>query len=378
MSDTVRYGTTRRLRGMVRKEFLQILRDPSSIAIAFVLPVLLLNLFGYGVSLDARNIPLAVVIESPDSTTASLRGAFEQSNYFRPKIYLSIQAAEAALQAHRVQAIVWMQNDFTRKVLSGVQSPLAVRLYGVDANQARITAGYIQGVWGNWSAAQSQQNGLNVTPPAGIQPRVWFNAPVLSRYFLVPGVVALVMTLIGSMLTALVVAREWERGTMEALMVTPLAMKEMLAGKLIPYFLLGMGGMAFTVAMAVWQFQVPFRGSYLLLSLTGAMFLLVSLAIGLLISIVSKNQFVAGQIAVIVSFLPAFILSGFIFDIHSMPAAIQVVTYAVPARYFVDILKTLFLTGNVYPIIWMNFAALTLQLIFFTALVWRNSHKNLE
>jgi len=363
---------------MVRKEFLQILRDPSSIAIAFVLPVLLLNLFGYGVSLDARNIPLAVVIESPDSTTASLRGAFEQSNYFRPKIYLSIQAAEAALQAHRVQAIVWMQNDFTRKVLSGVQSPLAVRLYGVDANQARITAGYIQGVWGNWSAAQSQQNGLNVTPPAGIQPRVWFNAPVLSRYFLVPGVVALVMTLIGSMLTALVVAREWERGTMEALMVTPLAMKEMLAGKLIPYFLLGMGGMAFTVAMAVWQFQVPFRGSYLLLSLTGAMFLLVSLAIGLLISIVSKNQFVAGQIAVIVSFLPAFILSGFIFDIHSMPAAIQVVTYAVPARYFVDILKTLFLTGNVYPIIWMNFAALTLQLIFFTALVWRNSHKNLE
>jgi len=367
-----------RLRGMLRKESLQILRDPSSIAIAFVLPVVLLFLFGYGVSLDARDIPLGLVIEQPDAATQSLAGSFAHSDYFEPRYYHTIQAAETALSQRRIKGIVWLQNDFARRLLAGGTAPIAVRVNGVDSNQANLTQGYIQGVWLGWLSRYARVQGQPLQIPVNIEHRVWFNQAVTSRLFLVPGLIAIIMTLIGSMLTAMVVAREWERGTMEAMLVTPLHIREVIAGKLIPYFVLGMGGMLFTVALAVWQFQVPLRGSLGLLLLAGAVFMLVSLAIGLLISIVSKNQFVAGQIAIVVTFLPAFILSGFIFDIGSMPAAIQLLTHIVPARYFVTILQTLFLTGDVPSIFWSNLVALLILLAIFTLLVRKKMHKRLE
>jgi ABC-2 type transport system permease protein len=208
--------------------------------------------------------------------------------------------------------------------------------------------------------------------------RVWFNPAVSSRLFLVPGLVAIIMTLIGSLLTAMVVAREWDRGTMEALMVTSLRNGEFIAGKLIPYFFLGMASLVVTVFLSMLIFKVPYNGSFWLLIFTGALFMLVSLAIGLLISIVSKSQFVAGQVAIIVSFLPAFILSGFIFDINSMPLPIQVITHIVPARYFVAILQTLFLAGDVWPVILANVGALLLLLAIFSALVVKNTSKRLE
>ncbi|HHA18535.1 MAG TPA: ABC transporter permease, partial [Methylophaga sp.] len=214
--------------------------------------------------------------------------------------------------------------------------------------------------------------------PVSLEQRIWFNPALNSRLFLVPGLIAIIMTLTGSMLTAMVVAREWERGTMEALMVTPLRISEMLIGKLIPYFILGMGGMFFSVAIAVWQFNVPLMGSFWLLTICSALFMLVALLIGLLISIVSKNQFVAGQIALLVTFLPAFILSGFLFDINSMPAPIQMITHLVPARYFVAILQTLFLAGDIWPVVLSNMAALLLMFIFFFAIVWRKSYKRLD
>jgi ABC-2 type transport system permease protein len=196
--------------------------------------------------------------------------------------------------------------------------------------------------------------------------------------FLVPGLVAIIMTLIGSLLTAMVVAREWERGTMEALMATPLRMKEMLAGKLIPYFMLGMAGMVFSVALAISEFDVPLLGSFWLLLVSGALFMCVALMLGLLISIASKNQFVAGQVALLITFLPAFILSGFLFDIHSMPAAIQWLTFLVPARYFVAILQTLFLAGDVWPVLLKNMAALLAILLLLFTVVWRLSRKRLD
>jgi len=186
------------------------------------------------------------------------------------------------------------------------------------------------------------------------------------------------MTLTGSLLTAMVVAREWERGTMEALMVTPLRMQEMLIGKLVPYFLLGMGGMLLTVVLAVWQFEVPFRGSFLALTGASALFMLVALALGLLISIVSRNQFVAGQIAIVVTFLPAFILSGFIFDINSMPLPIQGITHLVPARYLVSILQSLFLAGNVWPVYWANMGAMLIMLMVLAKIVRRKAYKRLD
>lgn len=373
-----RGGALMRLRGMVRKESLQILRDPSSIAIAFVMPVALLLLFGYGVSLDAQHIPLAMVIERPDANSASFAAAFQQSEYFSPRRFDSIQDAEQALRERQVDGIVWLRGDFSRRLLAAGDAPVGVILNGVDANQARIASGYIQGAWQSWLQAYASSHGQELTLPAAVEQRVWFNPALRSRNFLVPGLVAVIMTLIGALLTALVVAREWERGTMEALMVTPIRIGELLLGKLLPYFVLGMGGMLLSVAMARWQFGVPLTGSFWLLLVTSTLFMLVALGMGLLISTVARNQFVAGQIAILVTFLPAFILSGFIFDIGSMPAPIQFITHVVPARYFVAILQTLFLAGDVWPVVLGNAAALLLLMLIFFAVLGRKARKRLE
>jgi drug efflux transport system permease protein len=373
-----RGGTGRRLRGMVRKEFLQILRDPSSIAIAFVMPVVLLFLFGYGVSLDARDVPLALVADHPDTNTSGLQRAFENSDYFTPYHYADIQTAMQALRRQQVDGIVWMRDDFSRRLIDAADASIGVIVNGVNANQARITEGYIQGVWQSWLEHYAAARGRELEAPVMVEPRVWFNAALYSRHFLVPGLIAVIMTLIGALLTSLVIAREWERGTMEALMVTPIRIREILLGKLIPYFILGMGGMLLTVALARWQFEVPLRGSFLLLLIASALFMLVALGMGLLISIVSKNQFVAGQIAIIVTFLPAFILSGFIFDIGSMPAPIQFITHLVPARYFVAIVQTLFLAGDIWPVLLPNAGALALMAAVFFTLVRRRASKRLD
>jgi len=373
-----RGGSAMRLRGMVRKESLQILRDPSSIAIAFVMPVVLLLLFGYGVSLDASHIPLAVVVGQPDATTASFTAAFHQSEYFDPRRFASIQEAEQALAERRVDGILWLRSDFTRRLHAGGDAPVGVILNGVDANRARITAGYVQGAWQGWLQAYAAAQGQELKIPISLEHRVWFNPAVRSRNFLVPGLVAVIMTLIGALLTALVVAREWERGTMEALMVTPIRIGEILLGKLLPYFLLGMGGMLLSVAMALWLFGVPLRGSFWLLLAASAIFMLVTLSMGLIISTVAKNQFVAGQIAILVTFLPAFILSGFIFDIGSMPAPVQFITHLVPARYFVAIVQTLFLAGDIWPVLLPNAGALALMAAVFYALVRRRASKRLD
>ena len=373
-----RGGAAMRLKGMVRKETLQILRDPSSIAIAFVMPVVLLLLFGYGVSLDAKHVPLGLVLERPDANSSSFAAAFDRSEYFSSRYYTDIQSAEADLAARRIDGIVWLRADFSKRLLARGDAPVGVILNGVDANQARITSGYVQGAWQNWLQSYAASRGQELKMPVAVEQRVWFNPAVRSRNFLVPGLVAVIMTLIGALLTALVVAREWERGTMEALMVTPIRIRELMLGKVLPYFVLGMGGMLLSVAMAIWQFGVPLRGSFWLLLAASAVFMLVALGMGLLISTVSRNQFVAGQIAILVTFLPAFILSGFIFDIGSMPAPIQVVTHVVPARYFVAILQTLFLAGDVWPVVLTNAAALLVMLLVLFLVLRRKARKSLE
>ncbi len=375
---TVAARARMRVRGMIRKESLQILRDPSSIAIAFILPVVLLFLFGYGVSLDARSIPLGIVVEQPDAATESFVGSFRHSEYFAPRRFESIQQAQQALAERRIDGIVWLRNDFSRRLLGGGKAPVAVRVNGVDANQARITQGYIEAAWLGWLDRYAATQGQPLRTPVVLEHRVWFNAALISRHFLVPGLVAIIMTLIGSLLTAMVIAREWDRGTMEAMMVTPLRIREMMLGKLVPYFVLGMGGMMFTVALAFWLFDVPLRGSLWALFASSALFMLVALALGLLISIMAKNQFVAGQVAIIVTFLPAFILSGFIFDINSMPVPIQVVTHLVPARYFVSILQSLFLAGDIWPVFWANMGAMLIMLLILIVVVRKRARKHLE
>ncbi len=368
----------RRLRALIRKEALQILRDPSAIAIAFVLPVVLLLIFGYGVSLDARRVPVAVVVQQPSPQSESFVSGLRGSDQFAPMFYADPAGARAALQAGRVRAIVELRADFARGVLDGRGATIGVWVDGVDANTARIVRGYLQGVWQAWLQQQADARGVALVQPVRLEERVWFNPALRSRDFLVPGLIAVIMTLIGALLTALVVAREWERGTMEALMATPASIDEILLGKLLPYFLLGMGGLFLSVVMARWMFQVPLRGSAVLLVACSALFLLAALGMGLLISTLAKNQFVVSQVAVIVTFLPAFLLSGFIFDIGSMPAVVRVLTHLVAARYYVAILQTLFLAGDLPGVLLGNSAALALMALVLLGAARLRSRKRLD
>ncbi|MCF6185970.1 MAG: ABC transporter permease [Desulfobulbaceae bacterium] len=367
-----------RLGGLIRKESLQIIRDPSSIGIAFVLPVLLLLIFGYGVSLDARNVNIAIVVEKPGVEASQLVSGFRHSEYFAPRVMSSIQEAERAMMERRVDGIVWLRGDFSRQLLSGATAPVGVIVNGVDANKARLIEGYVGGVWLTWLKRMSEELSRPLDIPVQVEQRIWFNPAVRSRDYLVPGLIAVIMTLIGAMLTSMVVAREWERGTMEALLVTPVSIREILIGKIVPYFILGMGGMALSVVMAVFLFQVPLHGSLVALTGASALFMLTAIAMGLLISTVADSQFVAGQIAIVVTFLPAFILSGFIFDIGSMPAVIQGITFLVPARYFVAILQTSFLAGDIWPIYILNSSALMIMAVFFLLIIRKKSHKRLQ
>ena len=363
------------LGGLVRKEGLQIVRDPSSIAIAFVLPLILLLIHGYGISLDAEDVPVAVVAPAPGEPARAFLGALRGSQAFDPQIYDSRPAARRALLAKEVDGLVYLPPDLEARLLGqAAGAPAQAIVDGVDANHGRLVSGYLRMAWNQWLRERQPADGSRVQ----LEARAWFNPAMESRHFLVPGLIAIVMTLIGALLTALVVAREWERGTMEALLVSPISVNQLLLGKLIPYFALGMAGMAFTTAVSLALFQVPLRGSLLLLTLASALFLLAALGMGLLISTLARSQFVAAQIAIMATFLPAFILSGFIFDIDSMPGFVQVVTYALAARYFVAILQTQFLAGDVASVFWPNAAALAGLAVLFLGLTRAATRKRLE
>jgi ABC-2 type transport system permease protein len=368
----------RRLKGLWRKEMLQIVRDPSSIAIAFILPIILLLLFGYAVSLDAKNVPIALVVEEPSAVSARFTASFQASPYFQPMRSVNIQEAESLLMHGVVDGIVWLKSDFDRKLLSGQEAPISVILNGVDGNTAGIVAGYVQGAWQRWLEEQARDTGQVLALPVQVEERVWFNPEIRSRNYLVPGLIAVIMTLIGALLTAMVVAREWERGTIEALMVTPVTVLEILMGKLVPYFILGMGGMTVSVLMAVFLFEVPLRGSLWVLGGAAGLFMLAALGMGLLISTMARNQFVAGQIAILAAFLPAFILSGFIFNIGSMPEVVQGITRIIAARYFVALLQSSFLAGDIWSVIWPNALALLVMIMVFWGLVAIKTKKRLD
>lgn len=368
----------RRLLGLMRKETLQILRDPSALGIAFALPLFLLLLFGYGISLNAEHVPIGAVIEHPDPDTDALLAGFRHSRYFDLRPLPSLEAARHALIAHEIDGFLWTANDFARHRHLTPPATIGLAVNGTDANTARLIEGYALQTWMIWLARESTHRQPGGALPVSLQMRIWFNPALRSQDYLVPGLIAIIMTLIGALLTALVVAREWERGTMEALMATPIGMAEILLGKLIPYFILGMGGMALTVAMAIGLFHVPFRGSFTLLGLASAAFMLVALGMGLLISSIARLQFVAAQIAIVVTFLPAFILSGFVFDIRSMPLLIQTLTRILPARYFVSILQTIFLAGDVGRVIWPDIGFLLLLAALFLGITAARSRKRLD
>ena len=367
-----------RVQGLMRKEVYEIVRDPSSIAIAFVLPLVLLLIFGYGVSLDARGVPVAEVVDQPTRLTASFLGELDHSPWFNPAPSPNLASAEQAMMRGRVQASLWLRSDFSRRALRSGGAPIHLIINGVDANQARIIQNYVNGTWQAWIEQQATAQGRRTGMPVIADVRIWFNPALVSRDYLIPGLIAIIMTLIGALLTALVVAREWERGTMEGIMVTPVAKTEILIGKLVPYFVMGMGGMMLSTAMAVFLFHVPLRGSLSILLLTAALFLLTALGMGLAISVLARSQFVAAMVAIVTTFLPAFILSGFLFDIRSMPRAIRLLTHIVAARYFVATLQTSFLAGDLWSVILPNLFGLVLLCTAFLGLSVLRFRKRLD
>jgi ABC-2 type transport system permease protein len=365
-----------RVWSLVRKETRQIVRDPSSIAIGIVLPVMLILVFGYGLSLDVMNVPVAVVLEDPSPEATELAAGFRLSAYFNAQMLTSMPKAQELMLERKVDGIVRIRSDFARRLSLG-NAEVQLIVHGADANRARIIQGYVEGAVGQWTARRDAEGRSVPAGPVVIKDRLWFNEANESRYFLVPGLIVLIMTLIGALLTALVMAREWERGTIEALFVTPVRVEEILLGKTIPYFALGMIGLGLCLLAAKFLFHVPFRGSLGVLTGVSMLYLLVALGIGLAISSATKNQFVASQLTMLFTFMPAFMLSGFLFDLRSMPAAVRLVTYALPARYYVTLLQTIFLAGNVWSVILPNAAVLAGMAAVLLLLARAVTHKKL-
>jgi ABC-2 type transport system permease protein len=365
----------RRLAALMKKEALQIVRDPSSILIAFVLPVILLFLFGYGVSLDTTRTRIGVVLESPTPMSRELAAAFQASPYFATSTGFDRRQFEDSLVRGGVGGVVVIPSTFDSDMTRRGRAPaVQVLVDGTDPNTAGLVNGYVQGVIGNWVAQRAVEYG-RMEAVSGSESRMWFNSELTSRYFLVPGSIAIVMALVGTLLTALVVAREWERGTMEAMMATPVSSVELLLGKVVPYFVLGLGSMTLCTVIAVFLFHVPFRGSVGALYAVSAAFLLPALGQGLLISAATKNQFLASQLALMTSFLPTFLLSGFLFEIGSMPRAIQLVTPLVAARWLIPSLESVFLTGDLWPVFHKSITIMLLYGGIFLALATRMSRK---
>jgi ABC-2 type transport system permease protein len=371
-------GRMRRIKALVRKEALQTLRDPSSMIVALVLPALLLFLFGFGVSFDVTTVRIGLVIENPTPESEHFKQSLTNTPFFKVHVSSDRRAFLNDLTAARLEGVVVLAGDFTQRIGRSDTAPVQIITDGTDPNTASLVTAYVQGAWQSWLNQRLLSAG---GPPAGlIDPvsRVWFNPELESRRFLVPGSIALILMMIGSLLTALVVAREWERGTIEALLATPASVPEFLIGKVVPNFMLGFLAMGVSVGFALFIFGVPLRGSALTLVLATTAFLLVALSMGLLISTVARTQFIASQIAMLASFLPGLFFSGFIFELASMPAPLRAFSALVPARYFVTALQTIFLAGDIAAVLVPCIGILAIMSVAVMVLTARNSRMRLD
>lgn len=368
-ASAVRFSAPR-LAALLRKEFTQIVRDPATLLIALVLPLILIFLFGYAVSLDTGRIRIGVALQGHGANSLGLAQAYQNSRWFDVRMARSVAELEPLIVAGNIRGIVVIPADSGHR-------PVQIITDGSLPQTANFVAAYAEGVRANWAATLP---GAAAAPGPAMEvvPRFWFNPGLRSSYFLVPGSIAIIMTMVGTLLTALVVAREWERGTMEAIMATPVSMLEFLASKLLPYFVLALGSITICTLIGVFAFDVPFRGSPFALFALASAFLVPALGQGLLISAATRNQFVASQIALLSAFLPAFLLSGFLFEISSMPAPIRAITYVVPARYLIPSLQTVFVAGDIWGLFLRSIATLLAFGALFFALTFRISRKRLD
>ncbi len=345
----------RRLKAMVVKEAWQVLRDPTALLVTFALPPLILFFMAFGVNLDVRDVRLGLVVEGDGARARELAAAFSATPYLEVHMARHRREFSRALESGRVQVVAVIPQDFDARMNDPRRGArIQIISNGSEPNSAGFMAAYVQGAFANWLRG----TGAPVAPPLELEQRFWFNPELESGRVLVPGAIAIVMTIIGTLLTAMVIAREWERGTMEALMSTPATNGEIVLSKLLPYFALGMFAAIVCAGIATAVFQVPLRGGAGTLLLVAAVFLFPALGQGLLISTLAPSQFTAAELGLTSGFLPAMLLSGFVFEIQSMPAPVQWLTFIFPARYFVASLQTVFLAGDIWADLLPNLLAL--------------------
>ena len=369
-----------RIIAIIRKEFIHIIRDPRSLGMAIAMPVLLIFLFGSSLSLDVDNVPLVVWDQNDTNESREFIGRFTSSRYFGLSGYVNSYAEiEQAVDKREAILALVIPVDFSRKLESGRKADVQLIVDGSDANTATIAIGYAQMVTDGYTSsllieAAQKRGGKTAIVPLEAKPRVWFNQNMQAKNYIIPGLIAVIMMVIAALLTSLTIAREWENGTMEQLITTPLKPIELIIGKLTPYFLIGMFDVLFAVLMGQYFFEVPLRGTAALVFGVAAIFLPGSLAMGMLISILTRSQLLASQLAMVLTFLPSFLLSGFMYAIANMPIAIQGITYLVPSRYFVAILKNIYLKGAGLSIILSE----TMILMFFAVALILIANKKLK
>jgi ABC-2 type transport system permease protein len=371
-------GRWRRIRALIIKETLQVVRDPSSFVVAFVLPALLLFLFGFGISFDATRTKVGLVIEEPTPETTWFLASLANTPFFDVQRSSDRRAFIDELAAGRINGIIVLAGDFAERLARGDTAGIQVITDGSDPNTAGLVSGYVKGAWQSWQEQRALGSDNAAPGQIAVDSRFWFNPELESRRFLVPGSISLIEMMIGSLLTALVVAREWERGTIEALLATPVGIIEFIIGKLVPNFVLGMCAMGICVLAALFVFDIPLRGS--IFSLVGftAVFLSVALSLGLLISTVARTQFLASQMAMLVAFLPGLYFSGFLFEIASMPAPLRAFAAIVPSKYYVQGLQTIFLAGDIGAVLLPATAVLGAMSMLLFVLTARNTKQRLD
>jgi ABC-2 type transport system permease protein len=372
-----------RFLAVAKKEIVQVLRDSRSLIIVLIMPVILVLLFGYGVNLDLKHLPIYIYDRDGSQQSQDLLKRFQASDYFEivrvvnnyPDLTRAIDHGYAKMGI----VIAW---DFSQRLRDGRTAQVQALVDGTDDNTANVLIGYAQAVVQGYSSDIQlewlRDRGQVVkTAPVSVETRTWYNEDLESSAFIVPGVLALVMSVIGAFLTSLTIAREWERGTMEQLISTPVSPVEIMLGKLVPYFAIGMSDVIVCALIALYWFHVPFRGSFLTLLLSSALFMIVVLSMGFFISVIAKNQLAASQMALLATFLPAFLLSGFLYAIEQMPVVLQWITRILPARYYVSVLKKIFLKGTAGALLYADLVPLAVFTVVFALLATQSFHKRL-
>ena len=372
-----------RFLAVAKKEIVQVLRDSRSLGIVLIMPVILVLLFGYGVNLDLKHLPIYVFDRDGSQQSQDLLKRFQASDYFEiRKVVNSYRELTRALDDGHAKMGIVIPWDFSQRLQDGRPAQVQALVDASDDNTANVLTGYAQAVVQGYSANLQvdwlRDHGQIAQPAAvGVETRTWYNEDLESSAFIIPGVLALVMSVIGAFLTSLTIAREWERGTMEQLISTPVTPLEIMLGKLVPYFGIGMIDVIVCALIALYWFHVPFRGSFVTLLLSSAMFMVVVLSMGFFISVVAKNQLAASQMALLATFLPAFLLSGFLYAIEQMPTVLQWITRILPARYYVSVLKKIFLKGSPTALLYSDVIPLAVFTVVLALLATHSFHKRL-